>query len=91
MERGEGAAWNLPTTFWCRRHSLLAWMEALEGLGSGMRGEWQAPLNMMQLPYRMLKHAADFEAGRVTRKAYGCGSKPMVPFWGRCTTHFSKF
>ena len=19
----------------------------------------------------------------------GCGSKPMVPFWGRCTTHFS--
>ena len=20
---------------------------------------------------------------------YGCGSKPMVPFWGRCTTHFS--
>ena len=18
---------------------------------------------------------------------YGCGSKPMVPFWGRCTTH----
>ena len=22
---------------------------------------------------------------------YGCGSKPMVPFWGRCTTHFSLF
>ena len=21
---------------------------------------------------------------------YGCGSKPMVPFWGRCTTHFSE-
>ena len=21
----------------------------------------------------------------------GCGSKPMVPFWGRCTTHFSLF
>ena len=20
----------------------------------------------------------------------GCGSKPMVPFWGRCTTHFSR-
>ena len=19
---------------------------------------------------------------------FGCGSKPMVPFWGRCTTHF---
>ena len=19
-----------------------------------------------------------------------CGSKPMVPFWGRCTTHFSQ-
>ena len=24
-------------------------------------------------------------------KQYGCGSKPMVPFWGRCTTHFSLF
>ena len=23
--------------------------------------------------------------------AYGCGSKPMVPVWGRCTTHFSLF
>ena len=22
---------------------------------------------------------------------YGCGSKPIVPFWGRCTTHFSLF
>ena len=22
---------------------------------------------------------------------YGCGSKPMVPFWGRCTTHLSLF
>ena len=21
----------------------------------------------------------------------GCGSKPIVPFWGRCTTHFSLF
>ena len=21
----------------------------------------------------------------------GCGSKPMVPFWGRCSTHFSLF
>ena len=21
----------------------------------------------------------------------GCGSKPMVPFWGRCTTHFNPF
>ena len=21
----------------------------------------------------------------------GCGSKPMVPFWGGCTTHFSLF
>ena len=20
---------------------------------------------------------------------HGCGSKPMVPFWGRCTAHFS--
>ena len=23
--------------------------------------------------------------------SFGCGSKPMVPFWGRCTTHFSLF
>ena len=22
---------------------------------------------------------------------YGCGSKPMKPFWGRSTTHFSLF
>ena len=22
---------------------------------------------------------------------FGCGSKPMVPFWGRCTTHLSLF
>ena len=21
-------------------------------------------------------------------ETYGHGSKPMVPFWGRCTTHF---
>ena len=25
------------------------------------------------------------------RKEYGCGSEPMVPFWGRCTTHVSLF
>ena len=24
-------------------------------------------------------------------KPTGCRSKPMVPFWGRCTTHFSLF
>ena len=24
-------------------------------------------------------------------KQSGCGSKPMVSFWGRCTTHFSLF
>ena len=23
--------------------------------------------------------------------ANGCGSKPMVPFWARCSTHFSPF
>ena len=22
---------------------------------------------------------------------FGCGSKPMVPFWGRCTTHFRTY
>ena len=22
---------------------------------------------------------------------HGCGSKPMVPFWGRCTTHFRTY
>ena len=21
----------------------------------------------------------------------GCGSKPVVPFWGRCTTHFRTY
>ena len=25
------------------------------------------------------------------QESCGCGSKPMVPFWGRCTTHFSLF
>ena len=25
------------------------------------------------------------------KSRYGNGSKPMVPFWGRCTTHFSLF
>ena len=25
------------------------------------------------------------------RNPCGCGSRPMVPFWGRCTTHFSLF
>ena len=25
------------------------------------------------------------------RGQHGCGSKPIVPFWGRCTTHFSPF
>ena len=24
-------------------------------------------------------------------RQYGCGSKPMVPFWVRCTTHFGLF
>ena len=34
----------------------------------------------------------DGQAGKwVDRNSYGCGSKPMVPFWGRCTTHFSLF
>ena len=23
----------------------------------------------------------------IDRHLYGCGSKPMVPLWGRCTTH----
>ena len=27
----------------------------------------------------------------VTRSTNGHGSKPMVPFWRRCTTHFSLF
>ena len=26
-----------------------------------------------------------------TTHPYGCRSKPMVPFWGRCTTHFGLF
>ena len=26
-----------------------------------------------------------------TLQRCGCGSKPMVPFWGRCTAHFSLF
>ena len=29
-----------------------------------------------------------------TRKNHlpnGCGSKPMVPFWGGCTTHFRTY
>ena len=29
--------------------------------------------------------------GKGKRSRFGCGSKPMVPFWGRCTTHFSQF
>ena len=27
----------------------------------------------------------------VSNFTYGCGSKPMVPFWGRCTTHFGVY
>ena len=26
-----------------------------------------------------------------TRAQRGCGSKPMVPLWGRCTTHFRTY
>ena len=26
-----------------------------------------------------------------TTSRFGCGSKPIVPIWGRCTTHFSLF
>ena len=25
------------------------------------------------------------------KRRFGCGSKPMVPFWGRCTTHFKTY
>ena len=25
------------------------------------------------------------------RRCSACGSKPMVPFWGRCTTHFRTY
>ena len=31
------------------------------------------------------------EEEKLLLQAHGCGSKPMVPFWGRCTTHFSEF
>ena len=29
--------------------------------------------------------------GQPNQLLVGCGSKPMVPFWDRCTTHFSLF
>ena len=41
----------------------------------------------------VLQRPADpsaFEAMRVVQKVW-LWVKPMVPFWGRCTTHFSLF
>ena len=32
-----------------------------------------------------------FKGFRANQATYGCGSKPMVPFWGRCTTHLVYF
>ena len=28
---------------------------------------------------------------KIKPPGYGCGSKPMVPFWDRCTTHFRTY
>ena len=42
---------------------------------------------------RMLAQEQDLDIYLTTNQgsATGRGSKPMVPFWGRCTTHFSLF
>ena len=37
---------------------------------------------------RFQKLSYDFTIGSLS---HGRGSTPMVPFWGRCTTHFSQF
>ena len=39
--------------------------------------------------YDEIWHFSDPRIALATLSKYGCGSKPMVPFSGRCTTHFS--
>ena len=53
------------------------------GLQQGLLPSWAAE------SHRLFAGLCD-QAGRLSGEISGCGSKPMVPFWGRCTTHFSR-
>ena len=36
-----------------------------------------------------IRGAVPMDFASYPKGRWGCGSKPMVPFWGRCTAHFS--
>ena len=62
---------------------------------------WASQLSKPQLRLVAPKHVnsslSPANIGGGVRKArkpatrYGCGSKPMVPFWGKCTTNFRTY
>ena len=68
-----------------------------KGLEDNFRaGAWWDPCG----PERMFLILQEVEAPsslvfgfplRAIRLSFGWGSKPMVPFWGRCTTHFRTY
>ena len=77
------------------------------GGGGGWRGAlmWCAHLFFASEPTRILQsfhsggkpkvRTSRMEVSAISRPAWqqsgGCGSKPMLSFWGRCTTQFSLF
>ena len=69
----------------------------LKGAGHAARNVLQRPDLAKALGRRIgeaynawqKKQKAQDPARRLPHRSGRCGSKPMVPFWGRCTTHFS--
>ena len=64
----------------------------------GEQGIFMGPSQTLQLAWECrsqfakgFHQAKGRSCRRFNGKPRGCGSKPMVPFWGRCTTHFSLF
>ena len=70
---------------------LVAWLlGCLVGVRPALVSEARPALapprpKLMHTPLVALRNGRSF----YTPPQFGCGSKPMVPFWGRCTNHFS--
>ena len=80
-------------TFWPRWSSLRiirdAWEPGPQSLG------FRSPAGLLGVVGSRSPEVLDVAQARhrvnMVSDTNGCGSKPMVPFWGRCTTHFSPF
>ena len=77
---------------------LVLWVYCWQG--GGMPLPWRPPSTAHGISLKELVVSCEGEHGtqalaiwpvRLEPQPCGCGSKPVVPFWGRCTTYFSLF